>query len=205
MAGQDTLPIYQNASSSPSSASSISTYTTTAKDFVVGVSESGKAVLARQRPWSEVFDRNYFAKPDSVADATNRMKKNLSYFRVNYAVLATVVLGIGLLWHPGSLIILLALTAAWIFLYFSRSEPVVLFDRSYSEREVLIVLGVITFVVIFLTSTGSTIFMGLAMAAALVAVHAALRTPDDLFLEEPDNVSGSFLSFQPQPHVSSRV
>lgn len=192
MAAQESLPLQNNPP--PTSA---------ARAFLAGVSETGKAALARQKPWSELLDRHGFSKPESLADASSRMRKNLSYFRVNYAVFTVGVLGLSLLWHPGSLIILLVLLAAWVFLYFSRTEPLVLFNRPYSDKEVLVVLGVATFIVIFLTKTGSTVLTGLATAAAVIAIHAVLRFPDDLFLEDQENASGGFLSFQPQ--VASRV
>eukprot|EP00250_Pteridium_aquilinum_P010400 c19359_g1_i1 orf=466-1086(-) len=206
MASNSTLPIYENISTStssppPTAPTSVSSYVTSTKAFVSEAAEAGRILLARQRPWSEALDKNSFAKPDSIAEATSRMKQNLSYFRMNYAVLSGAILFISLLWHPGSLIILLLLVAAWFFLYLSRTEPVVLFNRSFSEREVVAILGVITFAAIFFTSTGSTILTGLAMAAALVAVHAAFRTPDDLFLEDPQNVTQQYVNFQPRPTV----
>lgn len=201
MAGNNTLPIYQNLNASTSAASpsstSVSSYVASTKAFVGEIAEAGKTVLGRQRPWSEVLDKNCFTKPDSIADATNRMKQNLSYFRVNYTVVSAVIVLIGLLWHPGSLFILLLLAAAWFYFYVSRTDPVLLFGRSFSEREVLAILGVITFGAVFFTSTGSTILIGLAMAAALVAVHSAFRTPDDLFLEEPVNSTQKNLGYQP--------
>ncbi|MCO5574825.1 hypothetical protein L7F22_028618 [Adiantum nelumboides] len=201
MASNSTLPIYENlttsTSASPPSSTSVSSYVASTKAFMGEIAEAGKTVLARQRPWSEVLDKNCFTKPDSIPDATSRMKQNLSYFRVNYAVLSSAIVFIGLLWHPGSLVILLLLAAAWFYLYVSRTEPVVFFGRAFSSREVLILLGVITFGAVFFTSTGSTIVTGLAMAAALVAVHAAFRTPDDLFLEEPVHVNQKNLGYQP--------
>ncbi|KAI5074951.1 hypothetical protein GOP47_0010912 [Adiantum capillus-veneris] len=198
MAGNSTLPIYQNSTTSTSAAPPSSTsYVASAKAFMGEIAEAGKTALARQRPWSEVLDKDCFSKPDSIADATSRMKQNLSYFRFNYAVVSAVIVFIGLLWHPGSLIILMLLAAAWFYLYVSRTEPVVFFGRAFSAREVLVILGVVTFGAVLFTSTGSTILTSLVMAAALLAVHAAFRTPDDLFLEEPVNVTQKNFGYQP--------
>ncbi|KAH7288618.1 hypothetical protein KP509_31G034000 [Ceratopteris richardii] len=129
------------------------------------------------------------------------MKQNLSYFRVNYVVFSAAVIFMGLLWHPGSLIISLLLAAAWFFLYASRTQPVVLFGRTFTEREVLITLSIITIAAVFFTSTGSTIMYSLFMAVALIAVHAAFRTPDDLFLEEPVGSTQKNIGYQPQSMV----
>lgn len=205
MAGDSILPIYNNTATStssqtsPSSASaSMSSYVASGKAFMGVLAEAGKTVLASQRPWSEVLDKNCFRRPDSIADGTNRMMTNLSYFKVNYVVLTAAIVLFGLLWHPGSLIIMLVLAAAWFYLYLSRTKPVVLFNRSFGEGEVLLVLGIITVVAIFLTSTGSTIMTGLSMASALVALHAVLRTPDDLFLEDSHYVTQTHVNFQPR-------
>lgn len=187
MAGQQTLPTVQNPPP-----------TSTSRVIFAGVIESGKATLALQKPWSEMLDRNGFGRPESVSDASSRMRKNLNYFRTNYAVLALGMLGLSLLWHPGSLFLLLVLVAAWVYLYFSRTEPLILFGRSCSDREVLFVLGVATFIVIFATNTGTNIVTSLALAAAFIAAHAALRVPDDLFLDEQENASSAYISFQPQ-------
>jgi hypothetical protein len=179
--------------------------------FLVSVSESCKSTLSRQRPWSEALDRNSFSLPDSVSDASVRIQKNLGYFRVNYAVLTALVLVFGLIWHPGVLLILAALACAWVLLYFSRSRPLVLFNRLFGEGEILLLLGLVTFIVIFFTSTGSTIFTALAMAFVVVVAHASLRNPDDLFLEAQTNVSSndggiSRVSFPPsQPNVFDKV
>lgn len=168
-----------------------------AKAYMGEFAEASRMVLARQRPLSEVVDRRSFTIPASLADATSRMKENLGHFKVNYAVISAGIVFFSLLWHPWSFFILLVLAAAWFFLYLSRSEPVVLFNRSYSGREVLAVLGVITIAVIFFTSTGSTIMTSLAMSAALVGAHAVFRTPEDLFLENPESFTQNQYSFQP--------
>ena len=207
MASKETFPI---ASSSSPSGNTLSSYSSSAMAFLVSASEYGKSVLSRQRPWSEALDRTCFNTPESVSDASIRIQKNLGYFRVNYAVLTSLVLIFGLIWHPGVFLILIALLFAWIFLYFARSEPLVIFNRLCTEREILFFLGLVTFIVVFFTSTGSTIFMGLAMAFALVFAHACFRNPNDLFLEEQTNVSSDGTNYRvsvqpPQTSVFNKV
>ncbi|GMH26541.1 hypothetical protein Nepgr_028384 [Nepenthes gracilis] len=153
--------------------------------------------LAQRRPWGELVDRSSFSKPESLSEAAERVRKNYSYFRVNYLSLVAVVLGFSLISHPGSLILLLGLLAAWIFLYLFRPSdpPLVLFGRTFSDPEILGVLVVLSVVVVFLTSVGSILISALMVGLAIVCTHAAFRVPEDLFLDEQEPVATGFLSF----------
>uniref|UniRef100_A0A1U7YCI1 PRA1 family protein n=1 Tax=Nicotiana sylvestris TaxID=4096 RepID=A0A1U7YCI1_NICSY len=110
--------------------------------------------LSNRHPWSELVDCSAFSKPESVSDATLRIRKNYSYFRTNYLSLITIVLAFSPITNPFSLFLLAGLLAAWLFLYLFRPSdpPLVLFGRQFSERDTLGVLIVSTVVVIFLTS-----------------------------------------------------
>lgn len=56
-----------------------------------------------------------------------------------------------------------------------------------SEREKLMYMSGLSFVVIFfLTSVASVVFSALVTGAALVALHGATRVPDDLFIDDAD-------------------
>ncbi|XP_009391697.2 PRA1 family protein B2-like [Musa acuminata AAA Group] len=168
--------------------------------FLSRLSDSARRSLAHRRPWSELLDRTAFARPDSLSDAASRLRKNLAYFRVNYLALLAAALALSLLSHPFSLLLLLALLAAWAFLYLFRpadAPPLVLFRRPFSDREVLAGLVLITLLVVFLTSVGSLIVSALTVGAAIVCVHGAFRLPEDLFLDEqdPGGPAGGLLSF----------
>ncbi|VAH92599.1 unnamed protein product [Triticum turgidum subsp. durum] len=116
--------------------------------------------------------------------------QNLAYFRVNYAALVALSLAVSLLAHPFSLAALLALLAAWCFLYLLRpadAAPLNAFGRTFSDRETLGGLIAASVFVVFLTSVGGIIFSALALGAAVVCAHGAFRVPEDLFLDEvPD-------------------
>uniref|UniRef100_A0A6V7QSG6 PRA1 family protein n=1 Tax=Ananas comosus var. bracteatus TaxID=296719 RepID=A0A6V7QSG6_ANACO len=81
--------------------------------------------------------------------------------------------------HPFSLALLLALLAAWCFLYLFRpaDAPLVLLGRSFSDRETLGALVLLSVFVVFLTSVGSLIISALMLGAALVCAHGAFRVP----------------------------
>lgn len=128
-----------------------------------------------------------FGKPESLGDAVRRIKKNLFYFRRNYAVALLVLVGLSLLWRPISLVVLAILLAAWIYLYFSRSGPLVLFNTSVGENVVLSVLSVVTVVALaFTPHSGTPLLVSLLLGIVLVFLHAAFRRPDDLFLDEQE-------------------
>ncbi|MFS7904574.1 putative prenylated rab acceptor P [Helianthus anomalus] len=166
--------------------------------FINNITENVRSGLSTRRPWSELVDRSAFSKPDSITDAAGRIRKNYTYFRINYLTIIAAVLGFSLLTNPFSLITLLGLLAAWLFLYLFRPSdpPLVILGRTFSERETLGLLIVSSIVVIFLTSVGSVLISALLLGTAVVAAHGAFRTPEDLFLDEQEpGASTGFLSF----------
>ncbi len=65
-----------------------------------------------------------------------------------------------------------------------------------SEREKFLALcGTSLVVIFFLTNVGATLFYALGLSMLLIGAHAALRVPDDLFLDDvPEAQQGGFLS-----------
>jgi len=162
--------------------------------FLGRVYDSTKRSLSGARPWPELLDRAALNRPESLSEATSRLRKNLAYFRVNYAAIVALSLAVALLAHPFSLAALLALLAAWCFLYLLRpndAAPLVAFGRTFSDRETLGGLIAASAFIVFLTSVGGIIFSALALGAAVVCAHGAFRVPEDLFLDEvPDQGLG---------------
>ncbi|CAK9319837.1 unnamed protein product [Citrullus colocynthis] len=151
--------------------------------------------FSRRRPWPELLDRSAFSKPESLSEATLRIRKNYSYFRVNYFAIIALILAISLFSNPSSLFLLIALLSSWIFLYLFRpsDQPLVLFGRLFRDSEILIGLVVFTACVVFFTSVGSVLVSALTAGVAVVCAHGALRSPDDLFLDEQEVNSSGFL------------
>ncbi|XP_076926714.1 PRA1 family protein B4-like [Bidens hawaiensis] len=184
--------------SNPDSSQQAPVSTPAFRAFIDHLSETVRSGLSTRRPWSELVDRSAFSKPDSMSDAALRIRKNYSYFRVNYLTVIAAVLGFSLVTNPFSLITLLALLAAWLFLYLFRPSdpPLVILGRTFSERETLGLLIVSSIVVVFLTSVGSVLISALLLGTALVSAHGAFRTPEDLFLDEQEpGASTGFLNF----------
>ncbi|KAH7277218.1 hypothetical protein KP509_39G040500 [Ceratopteris richardii] len=165
------------------------------RGFLGRISENWQHAVSQSRPWRELVDRTSFAKPDSLSDATGRIRKNVAYFRLNYAILFTAVLALTLISNPASLFLLCGLLAAWIFMYVLRTTPLVLFNRTFNEREVLVLMGLLSIIVVFMTNVGSVLITAAMLGAAIICVHAAFRVPDDFFLDEEVPASGGLLSF----------
>ncbi|XP_022764959.1 PRA1 family protein B1-like [Durio zibethinus] len=165
--------------------------------FISRLTSSIRLGLSRRRPWYELIDRTAMARPDNLTDAYSRIRKNLSYFKVNYITLLAVVLAFSLLSNPFSLLVLLGLLAAWVFLYLFRpsDQPLVIFGRTFSDRETLGALVVLTVFVVFLTSVGSLLISALLIGVAIVCIHGAFRVPEDLFLDDQEPTNSGFLSF----------
>lgn len=75
-----------------------------------------------------------------------------------------------------------------------RTDALVAFGRTFSEREVLLGMSLFTMVVVFMTNVGSILISAVMIGAGLCAAHGAFRVPDDLFLDDQE-VTGGFLSF----------
>lgn len=153
-----------------------------------------RLALSQKRPWAELADRSQFAKPESFSDATVRLRKNLSHFRINYSLAVVAVVALSLVLHPVYLFVLAVLLCGWIYLYLVRTDALVAFGRTFSEREVLLGMSVFTMIVVFMTNVGSILISAVMIGAGFCAAHGAFRVPDDLFLDDQE-VTGGFLSF----------
>jgi len=199
MASPPTLPIssQSNSSAGVASQSQPPIATPAFRAFISRMSSSLRQAFAQRRPWAEMVDRSSMSRPDTLAEAYSRIRKNFSYFRVNYVTLIAFALAVSLITHPFSLLVLFGLLASWSFLYLFRpsDQPLVLFGRTFADRETLGMLVVLTVFVIFLTSVGSLLISALMVGLALVCAHGAFRVPEDLFLDEQESNNAGFLSF----------
>lgn len=156
--------------------------------------ETAATVLKQQKPWSEVFDRTALSKPENMGEALSRLKRNATYFRVNYLIIMLATTALTFVMNPMSLLVLAALLGGWIYVMFLRTSPLEIGGRTLSDREKLLGMSAVSFITIFfLTSVGAVFFSALSFSLAVIAAHGAFREPDNLFVDEGPEQSQSFM------------
>ncbi|XP_044466580.1 PRA1 family protein F2-like [Mangifera indica] len=183
---------YDSLPSSSSPPSSSGAFLSRARDTTL-------SAYSTRRPWPQFFDLHSFSRPYSFGEATIRLKRNLSYFRINYAMVILVILFLSLLWHPVSMIIFLIVFVAWFFLYFFRNEPLVIFNRQVDDRVVLGVLSIVTILALVFTHVWLNVLVSLLIGSFLVCLHAALRGTEDLYYDEGDGAGNGMFSVVGSP------
>ncbi|CAN0877998.1 PRA1 family protein F2 [Linum grandiflorum] len=136
------------------------------------------------RPWKSMLNLHSLSIPKTLADAISRLKTNSDYFRMNYALITLGILFLSLLWHPISLIVFIAAMAAWLYLYFLRDEPIVVFGKLVDDRIVLGTMSVVTAAALLLTGVLWNVLGSVLVGAAVVAAHGVVRRTEDLFVDE---------------------
>jgi hypothetical protein len=72
------------------------------------LSNTARRSLANRQPCTELLDRSAFSHPNSLSEATLRLRRNLSYFRINYVDVVAFSLTVSLLVHAFYLLDILA-------------------------------------------------------------------------------------------------
>ncbi|CAH2037114.1 unnamed protein product [Thlaspi arvense] len=142
--------------------------------------------LATRRPWKQMLDLHSFNFPRKLATVITRIRANTVYFQTNYTIVVLFTVFLSLIWNPFSLLILLSLIGAWLFLYFLRDEPLTVFDREIDHRLVLIVMSVLTLSILLLTDAKLNIAVAVMAGAAAVLFHAAVRKTEDMYQNDDE-------------------
>ena len=169
------------------------------------VATIGKEFAGNAKPWGEAFDRNSFARPSTMNEATARIRKNFHYFKINYILAMTIVLLITMFIYPKSLLVLSVVLFGWIYLYVIRQKPIVINGIPIEGNVKLTSCSAISMLVIFfLTNVGGLLLYAFTFGVIVIAIHGALRVPDDLFIDETE-MSGGFFSLPTSNLVATSV
>ncbi|KAI4345739.1 hypothetical protein L6164_012837 [Bauhinia variegata] len=166
-------------------------------EFLSRFRETSQSIMATRRPWLQLLDLSAISLPSSLSDATTRITQNVSHFFFNYTLVLLIILFLSLIYHPFSMIVFLIVFVGWYFLYFSRDEPLVLFNYIVDDRVVVGGLGIITIVALVLTHVWLNVVASLAIGVVLVCLHAALRGTEDLVMDDQESPYGPMLSEHP--------
>ncbi|KAK7290405.1 hypothetical protein RIF29_04806 [Crotalaria pallida] len=147
--------------------------------FVSNAKDRIQTGLGTTRPWKEMIQ--HIKLPSSFVASIQRVNTNAKHFRANYVIIILFVLFLSLLGHPISLIILVVMLIAWLFLYFLRDTPLVILRYQIDERLVVVSLLLITAGFLFLTNVTYNVTVGMSVAVAVSLVHAIMRETEDLF------------------------
>ncbi|XP_049408391.1 PRA1 family protein D-like [Solanum stenotomum] len=156
------------------------------------------AVTVTVRPWPLFIDIATLSLPISVSDATYRINKNLRYFAGNYALITLSILLISLIVRPILLVLFLIIFVGWIYLYFSRNEPLELFGFDIDDKFVLGFLTLVTLVALLVAKIWMNIFVSIGFGIVIMCVHGSLRAPED----QEDSPYGALLSESPRGNYS---
>lgn len=183
-----TIASHSQPSASAAAAAADNVASFAIRTFLNRLYHSLRRGLSHRRPWLELVERSSFSRPSSLSDAASRVRKNLSYFRVNYLTLIAAVLCLSFVSHPASLLALLVLLIAWLYLYSLRpsDQPLLILGRTFSDRETLWLLILLSVIVIFLTNVGSLLISATLIGFGIVCIHGAFRDPEDLFLDDQE-------------------
>ncbi|GKA03623.1 PRA1 family protein F3-like protein, partial [Tanacetum coccineum] len=148
---------------------------TTNLEYLSRAKDQLKTSLATRRPWAEMFNFTSFNLPHTISESYPRLKTNIAYFRMNYAIIVLLILFLSLLWHPVSLIVFVILMAAWLFLYFLRDEPLVIANREINDWVVLVVLFGVTIILLLFTGVKENVLVSVLIGLVFVVVHGVVR------------------------------
>merc|ERR1711935_47200 len=158
----------------------------------VAVSKGLGLMTSRTGPWSE-FISCRFSKPEGISDAKNRITQGGTRFLGNYGLVTCTFASLFVLGHPLILICLGGLGAIWTYLL-RRTEPVELMGMVLSERQLYVLMSIVSFASFTILGALQVMVNGLFWGASGSVVHAVFHEKSNEPLYDPlaTEISGDF-------------
>ncbi|XVE54102.1 hypothetical protein DITRI_Ditri03aG0054600 [Diplodiscus trichospermus] len=160
-------------------------------DLIFRAREQIRSGLGSQKQWKEMIKIQAISLPSHLNDSIRRIRTNATYFRMNYLNLVLFLLFLTLLLHPVTLILLVIMTGAWLFLYFLRDNPVSFEGVVIDHRTMMTALLLVTIATLLLTDVIDNVIFGVSFGLGVVLVHGAFRSTDDLFFGDEEEANRS--------------
>ncbi|XP_034679459.1 PRA1 family protein G2-like [Vitis riparia] len=135
------------------------------------------AAVSSRRPWPEFVAADVFHRPDSLTVAGERVRKNASYFRINYGILVLGSAMISLVGTPISLMVWVLTLGMWLIFYFFREDPLFVGGRQVSDRLVLLCLVLASVMAVWFTGVLENLVVGVGIGLLVCCVHGVFRNP----------------------------
>jgi len=119
-------------------------------------------------------DLNRCSKPRNATEAWSRLEVNLSWYWLNYSIIATIILIVAIITQPSFLITIIILSILW---WYSLSHETIVIPRVgyvIAGKTKMIALYCSTAVLLILFA-GTTILFCVGIAALLIVGHAIFR------------------------------
>ncbi|KAF3622408.1 hypothetical protein CQW23_18079 [Capsicum baccatum] len=185
-------------SSTTTSSAAATTYTTipiSGSDVINRSIQNLYTFLSKTRPWPEFLaGANAVDIPTSLSDAGIRIRRNLNYFSVNYAIIISAFAAGSLIGSPVLLIFTCLIFASWLILFFFREDPMVVFGHQVSDLIVIVGLLTVSAITIWFTGILNNLMVGIGIGVLVSVIHGSLRNPEGLFVDEDDAVTAGLIS-----------
>ncbi|XP_076886186.1 PRA1 family protein D-like [Bidens hawaiensis] len=133
------------------------------------------------RPWFDDFlSLSSLSLPLSFPELSHRIQNNLHTFHTNYLFISLLIFLLTLITHPLTFFLFLAIILPSFHFLFNRHEPLIVFGFEFGQRFIAIVLAVVVIFALTVTHIWWNVFLSVLISAAVVLLHASLRTPDDV-------------------------
>ncbi|KAM3302683.1 PRA1 family protein G2 [Capsicum chacoense] len=185
-------------SSTTTSSAAATTYTTipiSGSDVINRSIQNLYTFLSKTRSWPEFLaGANAVDIPTSLSDAGIRIRRNLNYFSVNYAIIISAFAAGSLIGSPVLLIFTCLIFASWLILFFFREDPMVVFGHQVSDLIVIVGLLTVSAITIWFTGILNNLMVGIGIGVLVSVIHGSLRNPEGLFVDEDDAVTAGLIS-----------